>query len=99
MSRRDCPRWCAPSPHDADGRLHRSAPLDVTTPAERLVLHIESYGSRTPYLTVAQYREPMDETDEPDFDADNMLMLKLPVAAELAAALATLVARVLGEDR
>ncbi|MGW4499140.1 hypothetical protein ACWENR_11060 [Micromonospora sp. NPDC004336] len=79
--------------------MHVSAPVEVTTPAERLVLHIEAAGGNPPYLTVAQFSEPLDPTDTPSFEPDNFLVLKLATAAELAAGLSSLIARALGGAR
>lgn len=99
MSRRACPPWCLPSPHNVDTDAHMSAPVVVTTPAERFVLHVESYGDRLPFLSVAQFLDPMDETDVPSFEPDNFLTLPLPVAADLAAGIASLIAVALGGAR
>jgi hypothetical protein len=99
MSRRYCPDWCSPTIHNADPGVHRSAPVEIITPAARFVLHIESGPAAPPFLTVAQFYAPMDETDEPSFEPDHLLILKLATAAELAAGLSSLIARALGGAR
>ncbi|MEV1018126.1 hypothetical protein AB0I89_32170 [Micromonospora sp. NPDC049801] len=99
MARPDCPVWCLPTAHNPDPKVHMSVPVVVVTPAARFVMHLESAGGRTPYLTVAQYSEKVDETDEPTFEPDNLLVLKLAEAAAVAGGLAELIGRALGGDR
>ncbi|MGC5329796.1 hypothetical protein [Micromonospora sp. DT62] len=99
MARPNCPAWCLPTAHNQDPEMHMSAPVEVTTDADRYVLHIESAGDSTPYLTVAQFSEPVDPTDEPSFEPDNFLVLKLATAAELSSAVTALIARALGGAR
>ncbi|WP_435120761.1 hypothetical protein [Micromonospora tulbaghiae] len=99
MTRRDCPDWCTPTTHNADPGVHRSAPVEITTPAGRYVLHIESGLYAAPFLTVAHFQAPMDPTDELTFEPDSLLMLKLGTAAEVAAGISSLIARALGGAR
>ncbi|WP_432051141.1 hypothetical protein [Verrucosispora sp. NA02020] len=96
MSRPACPAWCLPTLHGTGAGVHQSAPLVVTTPTVRFVLHIEAQDDFPPFLNVAQFSEPLDETDTPSFEPDNLLVLRLPLAADLASAIASLIARALG---
>ena len=98
MSRRYCPPWCVPTLHDFSQDVHRSAPVEVVTKAERFVVHIES-GADGAYLVLAHYYEPMDAEDVPDFEPDNLVALKLATGAELVAAISSLTARALGGAR
>ncbi|WFE44995.1 hypothetical protein [Verrucosispora sp. WMMD1129] len=90
---RYCPPWCVPTHHDHQLNSHRSAPVEIVTPADRFFVHLEAGDGRLPYVLLTHFAEPMDAEDVPTFDPDNLLLLPLPVAAELVAAIVSLIAR------
>ncbi|MFV2102797.1 hypothetical protein [Micromonospora sp. LOL_024] len=90
---RYCPPWCVPTHHDHTLNVHQSAPVEISTPAERFFLHLQASDGRLPVLLLTHFAEPMDASDVPTFDPDNLLLLRLPVAAELAVAIVALIAR------
>ncbi|KXK61944.1 hypothetical protein AWW66_10915 [Micromonospora rosaria] len=85
--------------HERYASEHLSTPVQVLTPTGRTVVRLESTGYRAPMVSVSHWSN-LVEPDEPvTSEPDDLLLLDLSSAAEMAAAVVSLIGRELGQPR